>query len=63
MAKGSNRISYKPSSQASEEVALAPSASAVGLSNQRRPPIANFSRSELCTRHSTILSKIDTLSK
>ena len=38
-------------------VALAPSASAIGLLDQGRPPIAKFLRSGLCTRYLNISTK------
>jgi hypothetical protein len=41
--------------------ALAPTASAIGLSDQRRPPIAKFLRSGLCTRHLDISPKVSRL--
>jgi len=42
-------------------VALAPTASAIGLSDQSRPPIAKFLGSGLCTRHVDISPKESTL--
>ena len=40
--------------------ALAPTASAIGLSDLRRPPIAKFLRSGLCTRYLEISPKVIT---
>ena len=37
--------------------ALAPSASAIGVSDLVTPPIVKFIRSELCTRHVDISTK------
>jgi len=42
--------------------ALAPTSSAIGLSDQGRPPIAKFLRSGLCTRHLEISPKESTIS-
>jgi len=42
-------------------LALAPTASAIGLSDQGRPPIVEFSSSGLCTRHLNILTKLTSL--
>ena len=44
-----------------EEVALAPYASAIGLSDQGRPPIAKFLRSGLCSRHLEVSPKVSQL--
>ena len=42
-------------------IALAPTASAIGLSDQNRPPIAKFVRSGLCTKHLEISPKVSRL--
>jgi hypothetical protein len=44
-------------------VALAPTASAIGLSDQSRPPIAKFMSGGLCTRHLDVSPKVSKLNR